>query len=85
MLPPPLSSVCVRLLERLCPAELRPCCTTGSSGGSSGCLETCSHNKRSRSFRSQAHSSPLRLSVSRWARIAAIQAGPGPSQRSTHI
>lgn len=44
--PPPLSSACVRLPDRLCPADARPCCTTGSSGGSSGCLVTCGRGTR---------------------------------------
>ena len=35
------SSTWLRLLLRLCPADARPCCTTGSSGGSSGCLASC--------------------------------------------
>ena len=42
LLPPtPLRSACVLLPVRLCPADTRPCCTTGNSGGSNGCLVTC--------------------------------------------
>lgn len=33
---------CDRLLDLLWLTEVRPCCTTGSSGGSSGCLDICS-------------------------------------------